>query len=309
MKILFVAADPKPERWTSLIQQQLPDADIHVWQPDSPSCGADYAIVWHPPAALFDKEPQLKAVFNLGAGVDALVRMPNLPRDIPIVRLEDAGMAVQMAEYVAYHVIGISRDMDAYREQQAAGQWKLRRPIERSEWPVGVLGLGHIGQRVAKTLATLEYPVMGWSRSEHRLDGVRCFAGEAGLNDFLGETRVLVNTLPLTDSTRDLIDYSLLSRLRPDAVVVNVGRGEHLVDEDLCRAIEEGKVTRAVLDVFHEEPLPSSHPFWQMPQVTLTPHVSARTLREATIVQIAEKIVALEDGRTISGVIDIQRGY
>ena len=150
---------------------------------------------------------------------------------------------------------------------------------------------------------------MGWSRSEHRLDGVRCFAGEAGLNDFLGETRVLVNTLPLTDSTRDLIDYSLLSRLRLDAVVVNVGRGEHLVDEDLCRAIEEGKVTRAVLDVFREEPLPSSHPFWQMPQVTLTPHVSARTLREATIVQIAEKIVALEDGRTISGVIDIQRGY
>tara|TARA_R100000458_G_C8148899_1_gene157261 strand:+ start:43 stop:459 length:417 start_codon:yes stop_codon:yes gene_type:complete len=138
---------------------------------------------------------------------------------------------------------------------------------------------------------------------------VRSFAGEVELDDFLAETRVLVNTLPLTDSTRDLIDHSLLSRLRPDAVVINVGRGEHLVDEDLCRAIEEGKVTRAVLDVFREEPLPSSHPFWQMPQVTITPHVSARTLREATIAQIADKIVALEDGRSISGVIDIQRGY
>ena len=161
MKILFVAADPKPERWTDLIQQHLPEAQIQVWHPDMPSGNADYAIVWHPPAALFDKEPQLKAVFNLGAGVDALVRIPNLPRDIPIVRLEDAGMAVQMAEYVAYHVIGISRDMDAYREQQAAGQWKLRRPIARNEWPVGVLGLGQIGQRVARTLAALEYPVCG----------------------------------------------------------------------------------------------------------------------------------------------------
>ncbi|KJH80434.1 2-hydroxyacid dehydrogenase [Stutzerimonas stutzeri] len=309
MKILFVAADPKPERWTDLIQQHLPDAEIQVWKPDNPSWGADYAIVWHPPTALFDKEPQLKALFNLGAGVDALVRIPNLPRDLPIVRLEDAGMAVQMAEYVAYHVIGISRDMDYYRDQQAAGQWKLRRPIERSEWPVGVLGLGQIGQRVARTFAALGYPVCGWARSDHAIDGVRSFAGEAGLDGFLGQTRVLINTLPLTDSTRDLIDYSLLSRLRPDAVVINVGRGEHLVDEDLCRAIDEGKVARAVLDVFREEPLPSEHPFWRMPQVTITPHVSARTLREATVAQIAEKIVALEKGQSISGVIDIQRGY
>lgn len=309
MKILFVAADPKPERWTSLIQQHLPDAEIQVWHPESPSQGADYAIVWHPPAALFDKEPQLKAVFNLGAGVDALVRVPNLPRDIPVVRLEDAGMAVQMAEYVAYHLIGISRDMDAYREQQGAGQWKLRRPIERSEWPVGVLGLGHIGQRVARTLAGLDYPVCGWARSRYAIEGVRSFAGEAELDGFLGETRVLINTLPLTDSTRDLIDYSLLAKLRADAVVINVGRGEHLVDQDLCRAIDEGRVARAVLDVFREEPLPTTHPFWHMPQVTITPHVSARTLREATIAQIAGKIAALEQGQAISGVIDIQRGY
>lgn len=309
MKILFVAADPKPERWTSLIQQHLPEADIQVWHPDLPSGGADYAIVWHPPAALFDKEPQLKAVFNLGAGVDALVQVPNLPRDIPVVRLEDAGMSVQMAEYVAYHVIGISRDMDAYREQQAAGQWKLRRPIERSEWPVGVLGLGHIGQRVARTLAVLDYPVSGWARSAHTLEGVSSFAGTAELDRFLGETRVLVNTLPLTDSTRDLIDYSLLAKLRPDAVVINVGRGEHVVDKDLCRAIEEGRVSRAVLDVFREEPLPTTHPFWQMPQVTITPHVSARTLREATIAQIGDKILALEKGQSISGIVDIQRGY
>lgn len=309
MKILFVAADPKPERWTDLIRQHLPDAQIEVWRPDSPSCAADYAIVWHPPAALFDKEPQLKAIFNLGAGVDALVRVPNLPRDVPVVRLEDAGMSVQMAEYVAYHVIGISRDMDAYREQQAAGQWKLRRPIERNEWPIGVLGLGHIGQRVARTLAALEYPVSGWARSSYAIEGVRSFATEAELDGFLGETRVLINTLPLTDSTRDLIDYSLLTRLRPNAVVINVGRGEHLVDEDLCRAIDEGHVTRAVLDVFREEPLPTTHPFWRMPQLTITPHVSARTLREATVAQIAGKIVSLEQGQAISGVIDIQRGY
>ena len=149
----------------------------------------------------------------------------------------------------------------------------------------------------------------GWGGSVHAIEGVRSFAGNDELDRFLGETRVLINTLPLTDSTRDLIDYSLLSRLKPDAVVINVGRGEHLVDEDLCRAINEGWVARAVLDVFREEPLPTTHPFWRMPQVSITPHVSARTLREATIAQIADKIASLEQGQAISGVIDINRGY
>lgn len=309
MRILFVAGDPKPERWTTLIQECLPDAEIRVWNSDMPTWNADYAIVWQPSTVLFEKETQLKAVFNLGAGIDGLLQVPNLPREIPVVRLEDAGMSVQMAEYVAYHVIGISREMAVYRQQQADGQWKLRRPIKRSEWPVGVLGLGHIGKRVAQTLAALDYPVFGWARSHHDIDGVTSLAGAEQLDTFLGETRVLVNTLPLTEATRDLIDYRLLSRLKPHASVINVGRGEHVVDDDLCRSIDEGQVSHAVLDVFREEPLPASHPFWHMPEVTITPHISARTLREATIGQIADKIQAMETGKSITGVVDIDRGY
>lgn len=309
MKVLFVARDPRPERWTTLIQECLPDAEIRVWSPDMPAWHADYAIVWQPPTTLFEKESQLKAIFNLGAGIDGLLQVPNLPRNIPVVRLEDAGMSVQMAEYVAYHVIGISREMAVYQQQQAEGVWKLRRPIKRSEWPIGVLGLGHIGKRVAQTLAALDYPVFGWARSHHDIDGVTSLAGAAQLDAFLGETRVLVNTLPLTEATRDLIDYRLLSKLKLNASVINVGRGEHVVEEDLRRSIAEGHVSHAVLDVFRQEPLPTSHPFWRMPEVTLTPHISARTLREATIGQIADKIQALEAGHPISGIIDIDRGY
>lgn len=309
MKVLFVAGDPKPERWTTLIQDYLPDAEIRVWNADMPTWNADYAIVWQPSTALFEKETQLKAVFNLGAGIDGLLQVPNLPREIPVVRLEDAGMSVQMAEYVAYHVIGISREMAVYQQQQAEGVWKLRRPIKRSEWPIGILGLGHIGKRVAQTLAALDYPVFGWARSPRDIDGVTSLAGAAQLDTFLGETRVLVNTLPLTEATRDLIDYPLLSRLKPHASVINVGRGEHVVDDDLCRSIAEGQVSHAVLDVFRQEPLPASHPFWHMTEVTLTPHISARTHREATIAQIADKIQAMETGKPITGVVDIDRGY
>lgn len=309
MKILFVAGDPKPERWTAPIQEQLPDAEIFVWDPDGPAVDADYAIVWQPPEALFEREKHLKAVFNLGAGIDGLLRIANLPQDLTIVRLEDAGMSVQMAEYVLHQLLEASRGMETYREQQREGVWKIHRPIKRSEWPVGVMGLGHIGKRVARTLADLDYQVSGWARGKHSVEGVSTYAGPDQLGDFLQSTRVLVNTLPLTDETRDIINYDLLSQLQPGAVLINVGRGEHLVEDDLLRALDEGKLLRASLDVFRKEPLPEGHPFWQRKEITITPHISARTLRDATIEQITGKIRDHAAGRAISGIVDTDRGY
>lgn len=309
MKILFVAGDPKPERWTIPIQELLPEAEIHVWDPAGQAVNADYAIVWQPPAELFEREKHLKAVFNLGAGIDGLLAVPNLPRNLAVVRLEDAGMSVQMAEYVLHQLLEASRGMETYREQQRQGIWKIHRPIKRSEWPVGVMGLGHIGKRVASTLVGLDYRVNGWARSHHELDGVTSFHGEQGLGDFLRSTRVLVNTLPLTEATRGILNYELFSQLQPGAVVINVGRGEHLVEADLLKAIDDGKVAKASLDVFSQEPLPEDHPFWARPEITITPHISARTLRDATLEQITGKIRAHHAGQPISGIVDIDRGY
>lgn len=309
MKVLFVAGDPKPERWTRPIQALLPEAEVHVWDKDAPSCNADYAIVWQPPAALFEREKQLKAVFNLGAGVDGLLEVPNLPNDLPVVRLEDAGMSVQMAEYVVHQLIDISRTMDVYRAQNAEGRWQVHRPIKRSEWPVGVMGLGHIGQRVARTLTTLDYAVHGWARSAHDINGVTTFAGAARFHEFLESTRVLINTLPLTDNTRGILNRDTLSRLRPGAVVINVGRGEHLVEHDLLAALDSGQVSRASLDVFSQEPLPQDHPFWSRREITITPHISARSLRDDTLKQITDKIRDHAAGKPISGVVDMGRGY
>lgn len=309
MKILFVAGDPKPERWTVPIKECLPDAEVYVWDPHGPAVGADYAIVWKPPEALFERETHLKAVFNLGAGIDGLLKVANLPKNLTIVRLEDAGMSVQMAEYVLHQLLEASRGMETYREQQRQSLWKIHRPIKRSEWPVGVMGLGHIGKRVARTLANLDYQVSGWARGEHSLEGVSTYAGPGQLGDFLQATRVLVNTLPLTDETRDIINYELLSQLRPDAVLINVGRGEHLVEDDLLRALDDGTLLRASLDVFRKEPLPEGHPFWQRQEITITPHISARTLRDATIEQITGKIRDHAAGRAISGIVDTNRGY
>ena len=309
MKILFVAGDPKPERWTVPIKELLPEAEVYVWDPEGPAVDADYAIVWQPPEALFERETHLKAVFNLGAGIDGLLKVANLPEALTVVRLEDAGMSVQMAEYVLHQLLEASRGMETYREQQRQSLWKIHRPIKRSEWPVGVMGLGHIGKRVARTLANLDYQVSGWARGEHSLEGVSTYAGPGQMGDFLQATRVLVNTLPLTDETRDIINYELLSQLQPGAVLINVGRGEHLVEEDLLRALDEGKLLRASLDVFRKEPLPEGHPFWQRKEITITPHISARTLRDATLEQITGKIRDHVAGRAISGIVDTDRGY
>ena len=154
-----------------------------------------------------------------------------------------------------------------------------------------------------------EFPVNGWSRSPKALDGVRGFSGREGFNDFLAASRVLVNLLPLTPDTQDILSRDTLSRLQPGGYVINVARGAHLVDEDLLALLDEGHLAGATLDVFRTEPLPAGHPFWTHPGMTVTPHTSARTLRDESIAQIAGKIRALEQGEPIAGIVDPVRGY
>ncbi|MFO8141644.1 MAG: NAD(P)-dependent oxidoreductase [Marinobacter sp.] len=245
-------------------------------------------------------EPDIKDIIEVGKEY--------FPVDFSSEAILTVG-SVQMAEYVLHQLLEASRGMETYREQQRQCVWKIHRPIRRSEWPVGVMGLGHIGKRVARTLADLDYRVNGWARSNHALDKVSTFAGAGELPDFLGSTRVLVNTLPLTDETRDILNHQLFSQLMPGAVVINVGRGEHLVEEDLLRAIDDGHVARASLDVFRQEPLAADHPFWQRPEITVTPHISARTLRDATLEQITGKIRAHYQNQPITGIVDTRRGY
>jgi glyoxylate/hydroxypyruvate reductase A len=306
MQISFCCADSKPEPWLEGLRAALPQAEIALWAPGAPP--ANYAVVWAPPQQFFDEQSQLKAAFNIGAGVDALLKL-RLPPRTQLVRLEDAGMSVQMAEYVCHALIRHFREFEAYEADTRQGQWSFRKPRLRTDWPVGIMGLGVLGKRVAKAVSGFEFPVLGWSRSQHAIEGVRCFAGVAQLDDFLSVSKVLVCLLPLTPDTRDILNRRNLSRLQRGGYVINVARGAHLVDNDLLQLLDSGHLAGATLDVFRTEPLPAEHPFWRHPKITLTPHTSARTLRDETIAQIAGKIVALEQGKTIAGIVDPRRGY
>ncbi|RMA59080.1 glyoxylate/hydroxypyruvate reductase A [Acidovorax sp. 100] len=306
MKITFCCTDAKPEPWLQGFSAALPGVEISVWQPGAPQ--ADYAVVWAPPQQFMDEQPGLKALFNIGAGVDALLKL-RLPPQALVVRLDDAGMAVQMAEYVCHAVIRHFREFDGYEADTQAGRWGYRKPRLRSDYPVGVMGLGVLGERVAKALALFDFPINGWSRSPKAIDGVRGFAGADQFNDFLAASRVLVNLLPLTPDTANVINKDTLGRLLPGSYVINVARGAHLVDEDLVAAIDSGHVAGATLDVFRTEPLPAGHAFWTHPRITVTPHTSARTLRDESIAQIARKMVALEHGEAVAGIVNPARGY
>lgn len=309
MRVTFCCTDTNAQPWLDGLRAALPGAQIELWAPGASP--ADYAVVWAPPQAFFDAQTALKGIFNIGAGVDALMKL-RLPSGVPVVRLDDAGMSVQMAEYVCHAVIRHFREFDAYEADVAGGKWSFRKPRVRADFPVGVMGLGVLGERVALALKQFDFPVLGWSRSAKAVDGVQCFSGTDGLDDFLAASRILVCLLPLTPETDSILNRRHLTQLLPGAYLINVARGGHVVDDDLIALIDSGHLAGATLDVFRQEPLPPEHPFWKHPKIKVTPHTSARTLRDESIAQIAGKIQALHGGAaiaSIAGIVDMKKGY
>ncbi|MBL8383167.1 MAG: glyoxylate/hydroxypyruvate reductase A [Burkholderiales bacterium] len=290
------------------LAQALPEARVHDWAAGgAPAC--DYAVCWKPPAAFFAGQRRLKAILNIGAGADAVLADTNLPLDVPVVRLDDAGMGAQMEEYVAWCAFHFLRRMDDYARAQRDALWDRLPPRARGAFPIGIMGLGVLGARVAAFMRDLGFPVRGWSASPKAIAGVECFAGPQALAAFLAPVRLLVCLLPLTDATRGILNRETLGMLPRGAALVNIARGGHLVEADLIALLDDAHLAGAVLDVFPVEPLPAASALWRHPRVVVTPHVSAMTLVEESMQQIAAKIRALEQGRPVVGVIDRARGY
>jgi glyoxylate/hydroxypyruvate reductase A len=308
MRILFYAQGGNPEPWLADLHQALPRAKIRLWQ-EGDHEPADYAVVWKPPAEVLQDRAGLKAIFNLGAGCDALLQLGEALPPVPIVRLDDAGMALQMAEYVTYAVLRYFRRFDQFELQAERGEWRFMKPYSKNDFTVGILGLGVLGQRIAQCLAHFNFPLVGWSRTPKDLPGITCYTGADGFDACLRASKALVCVLPLTPQTTGILNRDSLGRLAQGAYLINVARGAHVNEGDLLELVQLGHIAGATLDVFAHEPLPPEHPFWREPNITITPHVSALTLRAASVRQIAKKIHALEEGQPIAGVIDRQKGY
>ena len=308
MNLLFYSAGENGSAWLKALSRSLPEAQIRTWA-GAPVTDIDYAVLWKPPDELLESLAKTKAVFNLGAGVDGIAHLVALKPRIPLIRLEDAGMIEQMIEYACHAVLRRYREFDVYAEQQRAGIWRPRRRIDKGAFGIGILGLGVLGAAVAAALGRFGFPLYGWSRSRKAIAGVECGAGLAELDAVLTRARVLICLLPLTAETRGMLDRRRLSRLPHDAYLVNLARGDILVEEDLLALLDEGHLAGATLDVFHDEPLPGEHAFWHHPKIVVTPHVSAATLIDESIEQIVAKIRRLEAGLPVTGIVERARGY
>lgn len=308
MVLLFCSTSDNAGQWRSELAAQLPDIEVRVWPEIGDPADIRMALVWKPPAGLLATLPNLDLILSLGAGVEPLLLDPTLP-DVPLVRMVSDGLTHDMTGYVALQVLRWHRQLDEYRELQAAGHWRPLGHRPAPEVGVGLLGLGELGAAAARTLRSMDYRVMGWSRSPKQIEGVECHAGPAGLTAMLRQSDLLVCLLPLTPDTRGILSRSLFDALPKGAVVVNAGRGGHLVEDDLLKAIDSGHLGGASLDVFAEEPLPAGHPFWRHPKIHITPHVAAITHPSQSVRSVAEAVRAYRSGAPIPNLVDRRRGY
>lgn len=310
MRILVYRGDGRIEQWLDDLARALPRAEIVGWKDGEPRPAAcDYAVIWAPSPALLEQLAHVKAVFLMGAGVDSILKHGDALPQAPIIRVGDAGMADQMAEYVLYAVLRYFRQMPQYEAFEREHTWRPLPHPDRDSFPVGVMGTGKLGMRVVEALRHFGFPVRIWSRTSKEVPGVECFAGMDQLGDFLRGTRALACLLPLTPATTGLFDRARLLQLPRGAYVINVSRGAIFVEDDLLSLVQDEHVAGAMLDVFEEEPMRADHPFWDEPRVTVTPHISGRTIVRETVRQIVRKIDALEQGQPVDDVVDRNRGY
>jgi glyoxylate/hydroxypyruvate reductase A len=309
MALLIIAPHIKVTSWVKHLSALEPGIEIRIWPEVGDAGEIEFALCWNHPPGELTKYENLKCIASLGAGVDHLTRDADLPDGVPVTRVVEHSMAQSMSEYVVLSVLNYCRHFDAYRSDQDQRSWHPRRPRLAQDTQIGIMGLGQLGADAAIKLSSLGFTVNGWSRTPQNIDGVQCYAGEDGRENFLSRSQILICLLPLTTSTKGILNRKTFDQLPADAYVINVARGHHLVENDLIEALDSGRLAGACLDVFDVEPLPADHPFWSHPKIKVTPHISSITFPEAVAPQIIENYRRAMSGRPLLNVVDLKRGY
>ena len=309
MAFLIIPTDIKVSSWVKHFSTLDPGIDIRIWPEVDDADDIEFAFSWNHPHGEFKKYKNLKCIASLGAGVDHILSDPDLPAGVPVTRVVEPSMSQSMSEYAVLAVLNHCRQFDLYRSDQSQKKWQPRIPLLAADMGIGIMGLGQLGKDAAVKLSHLGFPVTGWSQTPKKIKGVTCLAGEEAFDDFLSRARILICMLPLTPKTRGILNHETFHKLPTGAYVINVARGQHLIEKDLLAAVDSGQLDGACLDVFEVEPLFEDHPFWGHPKIIVTPHISSLTYPKAVAPQVIDNYHRMKSGKALLNQVDIKRGY
>jgi glyoxylate/hydroxypyruvate reductase A len=287
MSILLVSTTRDPGKWAKTLKEKNVSLDIQIYPDVERPDDVEFAISWKHPEGLYKDFPNLKVIASMGAGVNHILKDDNLPEDVKVTRIVDDQLTKDMSEFVLLQCLAVSRNLFIHLQDQSEKQWKPKSYQTPKKTSVGIMGYGVLGQEAGKVLKANGFEVYGYANSSKIVDGVQVYGADE-LDAFLNKTQILVCLLPVTSKTKGILDLQLFNKLKEDAYLINVARGEHLVEADLISAIDRGIIKGASLDVFQEEPLPEIHPFWNHPKIQITPHIASMTDPESVAKQLLE---------------------
>lgn len=308
IKILHLGDASRGRYWKEIINREMPQIDFQLWEDCQDFSMVEYLVAWTLSSENIEKLPNLKIIFSVGAGIDQL-NLDLIPPNVRIVRMIETGITTTMCEYVTMAVLALHRDIINYVDEQRREIWNPKETLFSSERNVAIMGLGELGQAALKYLAPLGFKLRGWSRSKHQIENVECFAGDSEFDDFLSEADILVCLLPLTPETRGILCRETFDKMPRGAGIINVGRGAHLISQDLLDALNDGQIGSAFLDVFWQEPLPKANQIYHHPKIFMTPHTAGVTRMDTAIHSLVGNLKNLIIDGKLEGEVERKRGY
>ncbi len=309
MSILLLFENKDVIPWEKALKDKLPNDTIEVYPNVKDNAAVTFVICWKPPRNVLLKFPNIKVIQSVGASIDHITQSQVLPEEVTITRIVDEKLSNDMWEFLLAIVLGELKNLKTYEGQQSEKLWQQQEYQSITNTTISILGLGKIGSYVAEKFAQLGFIVKGWSTSAKQIDQVQSFHGQAEFESFLSASDFLINILPLTRSTVDILNKNTLKNLPQHAFLINVGRGEHVVDEELLQLLDDSKLAGAFLDVFRTEPLPKAHKFWNHSKIQMTPHVASLTNVASATKQIAENYNRFLNNESLINEVSIKKGY
>lgn len=308
MSIVLVSTARASEKWVSTLKEKNKSLNIQIYPNVDRPEDIEFAISWKHPEGLYQNYPNLKVIASMGAGVNHILKDKNLPEGVKVTRIVDDQLTKDMSQFVLLQCLAVSRNLFHHLQDQKSKIWNVKSYQTPQKTSIGVMGYGVLGQATGKLLKANGFEVCGYANSSKTVDGIKVYGAEEQ-DAFLKNTQILVCLLPQTSKTKGILNLELFKKLKEDAYLINVARGEHLVETDLIPAIDQGILKGASLDVFHEEPLPESHPFWNHNKIQITPHIASMTDPESVASQLLENYKRMQNDEALMNEVDVSRGY